>query len=74
MKTESTIERWQSLSRDPLVSIRQIESVTGCDPTTIRRWIAQGKLLGTRLHGRGQWRCRQSQVLSLIKELECNNG
>ena len=69
MKTESPIiDRWESLSRDPLLSVRQIESAFGFDVTTIRRWIREHKLRSAKIGG--QIRARTSEVLSLIHEME----
>ncbi len=68
MKAESPIiEKWESLARDPLVSVRQIEALFGYDPTTIRRWIKAKKLRAAKIGG--QIRIRQSAILNLIKEM-----
>ena len=64
MKTETTIEKWENLKNDPLLSIVQIKETFGCSDYTVRRWIGEGKLLATKVGG--QYRCRTSRVLKMI--------
>jgi excisionase family DNA binding protein len=67
-----TIEKWESLSRDPLLSVAQIKTAFGFDSSTIRRWVKTKSLRGLRVGG--QLRFRTSEVLRLMKELENENA
>jgi excisionase family DNA binding protein len=63
-----TIQQWESLKNDRLLSIREIKDVIGQSAFTIRRWISEGKLSAVKIGG--QLRCRQSAVLKLIRDQE----
>ena len=62
-----TLEKWESLANDPLVSVRQIQSKFGFDVTTIRRWIKNKQLRAVKIGG--QIRIRQSAILELMKDM-----
>jgi excisionase family DNA binding protein len=66
------IVAWQSLSADPLVSVRECAATFAVDPSTIRRWVKLRKLRAVKVGG--QLRVRQSQVLGLMQEMGEHNA
>ena len=50
--TSPTIRAWQSLSADPLLSVRELAEKLDADQSTVRRWISSGKLPAHRIGGK----------------------
>lgn len=52
IQASGTIRAWQALADDPLLTVRELAERLGADVSTIRRWIAQGKLPAHRIGGK----------------------
>ena len=63
---------WQSLSADPLVSVRECAATFAVDPSTIRRWVKLRKLRAVKVGG--CLRMRQSEILGLMREMGAHNA
>jgi len=50
----------------PMLTTEEVAWALRVDPSTVRRWIAQGKLRASRLPGRGFLRVSQAEVDRLL--------
>jgi excisionase family DNA binding protein len=53
-------------SRRDLITLRQAAEWVGVDPTTLRRWIAKGKLPAYRIAGTRNLRLDRAEVEALL--------
>jgi excisionase family DNA binding protein len=51
---------------DPLLSTQKVARLFDVKPETVRDWIEQGKIEGTKING--QWRIKKSEVMRFGKQ------
>lgn len=53
---------------DPLLTVPEVAEQLSVTEETVRRWLRDDRLEGTRLSRRAGWRIRQSAVDKLLEE------
>lgn len=64
--TAPSAQQYTPTEEDPLRSVEYVAKVLEFDEATIRQWLRDGKLKGTKVAG--QWRVSQSELTRFVNQ------